>query len=159
MTEKYIARMKRIQANRRRWATKESEGFFNKINRLVEKAEQEMIDEKEKFAKLTDPENTDNVSQILAELDDLSLRKTLENAGKKSHHGVHLLFSVIRVSSSKGNVKELTIGSAGPIHRALIGKLSCVIRKLKNRSVCMQSAFLLFCCCDEKSMHSNLSPP
>ena len=82
MTEKYIARMKRIQANRRRWATKESEGFFNKINRLVEKAEQEMIDEKEKFAKLTDPENTDNVSQILAELDDLSLRKTLENAGK-----------------------------------------------------------------------------
>ena len=103
MTEKYIARMKRIQANRRRWATKESEGFFNKINRLVEKAEQEMIDEKEKFAKLTDPENTDNVSQILAELDDLSLRKTLENAGKNSHHGVHLLFSVIRAISSKGN--------------------------------------------------------
>ena len=28
----------------------------------------------------------------------------------------------------------------------LIMKLSCVIRKLKNRSVCMQSAFLLFCC-------------
>ena len=41
----------------------------------------------------------------------------------------------------------------------LIGKLSCVIRKLKNRSVCMQSTFLLFiCCCDEKSMHANLSP-
>merc|ERR1712242_510534 len=34
----------------------------------------------------------------------------------------------------------------------LIGKLSCVIRKLKNRSVCMQRAFLLFCCCDEKSI-------
>ena len=120
MTEKYIARMKRIQANRRRWATKESEGFFNKINRLVEKAEQEMIDEKEKFAKLTDPENTDNVSQILAELDDLSLRKTLENAGKKSHHGVHLLFSVIRVSSSKCEqlVKETPffLGVSRPIN-------------------------------------------
>ena len=33
-----------------------------------------------------------------------------------------------------------------------------VIRKLKNRSVCMQSAFLIFCCRDEKSMHANLSP-
>ena len=40
----------------------------------------------------------------------------------------------------------------------LIGKLSCAIRKLKTRSVCMQSAFLLFCCFDEKSMHANLSP-
>ena len=29
--------------------------------------------------------------------------------------------------------------------RTLIGKLSCVIRKLKNRYVCMQGAFLLFC--------------
>ena len=46
-----------------------------------------------------------------------------------------------------------------PTHTSgLIEKLGCVIGKLKNRSVCMQSAFLLFCCCDEKSMHANLSP-
>ena len=46
-----------------------------------------------------------------------------------------------------------------PTHTSgLIGKLGCVIGKLKNRSVCMQSAFLLFCCCDEKSMQANLSP-
>ena len=40
----------------------------------------------------------------------------------------------------------------------LIGKLCCVIGKLKKRSVCMQSAFLLFCCCNEKLMRANLSP-
>ena len=33
-----------------------------------------------------------------------------------------------------------------------------MIGKLKNRSVCMQSTFLLFCCCDEKSMQAKLSP-
>ena len=37
----------------------------------------------------------------------------------------------------------------------LIGKLCCVIGKLKKRSVCMQRAFLLFCCWDEKLMHAN----
>ena len=37
-------------------------------------------------------------------------------------------------------------------------KLGCVIGKLKKGFVCMQSAFLLFCCCDEKIVHVNLSP-
>ena len=50
----------------------------------------------------------------------------------------------------------LAVGSAHTYR--LIRKLGRAIRKLKNRSVCMQSAFLLFCCCDEKSMHTNLSP-
>ena len=38
----------------------------------------------------------------------------------------------------------------------LIRKLGCVIGKLKNRSVYMQSTFFLSCCCDEISMHANM---
>ena len=36
-------------------------------------------------------------------------------------------------------------------------QLPLLFGQLKKRSVCMQSAFLLFWCCDEKSMHANLN--
>ena len=75
-----LEREKQIQANRRKWALRESEGFFAKIDRLMRKAADEMEQEEEKIMKFFNPENMDSAHQILAEMDDALLKSTLENA-------------------------------------------------------------------------------
>ena len=56
------------------------------------------------------------------------------------------------------SIFHIVLRASGAYHTIpVFGQLPLFFGQLKKRSVCMQSAFLLFWCCDEKSMHANLS--